>query len=164
MSIETRGWPQGTPWEGREDAETAPNGVAPVPTTRMGKSTPSRRAAPRTVTCARCGVSWRNIERDGHCSGCHRTFRGLGAFDDHFRGDDRHCTDPATRHRKDGSPMWRLIDGTWRTTDVPPAGLWRAVRAQNPPVPTPGFVARDTDRDMSRDMSRDMRDAQWAGR
>ena len=70
-----------------------------------------------------CGaVWWQSGNRTGHCSGCHRTFDGLGAFDRHRR--DGACLDPRTlmvkgefvyawrlgTHERDAATQyWRLV-------------------------------------------------------
>lgn len=59
-----------------------------------------------------CGKSWKQRgNRSGHCSGCHVTFYGITAFDQHHtRGDGGGpiCVDPATGER---GPWWLDADG-----------------------------------------------------
>lgn len=58
--------------------------------------TPEHRSG--NYTCG-CGARWGGLST-GHCTGCHRTFTGITAFDKHRSGshsaDTRHCVDPAT--------------------------------------------------------------------
>jgi hypothetical protein len=45
-------------------------------------------------SCSRCGARWAGTVT-AHCAGdCHRTFSGVGPFDEHRR--DGKCLDPAT--------------------------------------------------------------------
>ena len=43
----------------------------------------------------KCGKTFPNSSRVGHCGGCHETFVGLGAFDQHRigQGKERRCLD-----------------------------------------------------------------------
>jgi hypothetical protein len=62
-----------------------------------------------------CGTchSWWTGQLTSHCSGCHRTFTGLTAFDAHRDGNHangtRHCVDPATLTDSKGQPA-PLVD------------------------------------------------------
>ena len=70
------------------------------------------------LTDPRCGVSWtQHGNSSGHCSGCHRTFYGLTAFDNHFRrrpDGGPECTDPAEHEPgKSGATFWADHEGQW---------------------------------------------------
>ena len=60
---------------------------------------PERDAERRRIRCGTCNYWWTGL-RACHCSGCHRTFTGLTAFDMHREGDHakgtRHCVNPAS--------------------------------------------------------------------
>lgn len=62
--------------------------------------------------CYNCGTTQRHSDIFGCCAACHRAFIGIKAFDDHWvgTGEDRHCVDPATLKRRDGSPMLEQVD------------------------------------------------------
>jgi hypothetical protein len=77
---------------GHPDTPEAPSGPS------------SSRARPITHingygVCGRCGAEWTGYNTC-HCAGCHRTFTGITAFDQHRSGShawgQRHCLDPAT--------------------------------------------------------------------
>jgi hypothetical protein len=51
-------------------------------------------ATPEWIACAGCGGRWTGLGVC-HCSGCHRTFTGISAFDQHRLGG--HCENPASR-------------------------------------------------------------------
>lgn len=61
-----------------------------------------------------CGVRWRQWgNATSHCAGCHRTFTSTRGFELHRIniGGRRGCADPATKAKKDGTPMFaRRID------------------------------------------------------
>ncbi len=84
--------------------------------------------------CGRCGIIWRQSgNRTGHCSGCHRTFDSLEAFDKHQVIPETGrvvCRDPAEVKRGDGSPVFesRIRDGVtyW---GIPMSDAWRATLA-----------------------------------
>ena len=65
------------------------------------------------VTHGACGRSWVQVgDRSGHCAGCHDTFCGSRAFDDHRR--DGACLDPAEL-----GGLWRRDEnGQWRNSPV----------------------------------------------
>lgn len=57
------------------------------------------------MTCRNCNTDQRHSDVYGCCSGCHRLFKGLAAFDQHFaRAKDGSpvCQDPATVRRYPG--------------------------------------------------------------
>ena len=72
--------------------------------------------------CGRCENIWGGLNT-AHCSGCHRTFTGLTAFDRHRDGSHakgtRHCVDPSTLGLVDAGrayPRWGYPsdpDGYW---------------------------------------------------
>lgn len=80
-------------------------------------------------TCSGCPTTWTGASR-AHCSGCHRTFSSVTAFDAHRFAPSQTrpgtCTDPARllRTHRDGTPatpLLRLVDGIWRSADDRPA-------------------------------------------
>lgn len=64
------------------------------------------------VASCRCGETWRNSQRAGHCASCHRTFYGVTAFDRHQKqepdgkGRPFTCVHPLTITTKDGEPVY----------------------------------------------------------
>ena len=65
-----------------------------------------------------------------HCSSCHQTFTGVGAFEMHRSGSHaggaRHCLDPATvRSEKTGEPLLVPADKPWAGWSRP--GTWRGL-------------------------------------
>jgi len=83
----------------RSKAEKIAPGPHPTPKT----------PAPRWITCGRYRAHWTGLGTT-HCSGCHRTFTGVTAFDIHRRGGQ--CHDPATVLDRNGEP--RLVPVTRR--------------------------------------------------
>ena len=78
-------------------------------------------------SCNGCRNWW---DRTGaaHCSSCHQTFTGVGAFEMHRSGSHaggaRHCLDPATvRSEKTGEPLLVPADKPWAGWSRP--GTWR---------------------------------------
>lgn len=74
------------------------------------------------VSCGK-GHRWAQAgNRTGHCSGCHRTFSGVTAFDAHQRMQDERsvCLDPGTLTGKDEKPRFRTV------TDAAGATVWRS--------------------------------------
>ncbi|MGZ3715269.1 MAG: FDXHR family putative zinc-binding protein [Ktedonobacterales bacterium] len=75
-----------------------------------------------SITCGGCDTRWRGLGA-AHCSGCHKTFTSVAAFDKHRRGshanNTRHCVDPESiglvPARRDW-PGWQL-PGTWTGPD-----------------------------------------------
>jgi hypothetical protein len=64
-----------------------------------------------------CGaVWWQSGNRTGHCSGCHRTFDGLGAFDRHHRGGE--CLDPAGVTNEAGELVYTSRPGSHGRDDA----------------------------------------------
>ncbi|WP_435406221.1 FDXHR family putative zinc-binding protein [Mycolicibacterium phlei] len=60
------------------------------------------------TTCSRCDVEWSGT-LTMHCSGCHRTFTGLTAFDKHRTGSHargRYCLDPSEARGDDGESIF----------------------------------------------------------
>ena len=54
--------------------------------------------------CIRCKSTWTGLNR-AHCTGCHRTFNSVAAFDKHRR--DSKCLDPETLGMKmDDKGIW----------------------------------------------------------
>jgi len=100
----------------------------------MNDTTPSLKIAPRTpqeagnripdIGCGRCDNRWGGTSTC-HCSGCHETFTGLTAFDQHRTGSHTHgtrrCLPPAEAGLQDAGrhyPCWgNPGDGTkwWGT-------------------------------------------------
>lgn len=77
------------------------------------------------LKCPRCDTTWQQLgNQAGHCSGCHRTFASLDAFDAHQRiRDGRNvCLDPATLTSEDGKPRWKT------RTDRAGATVWQSAR------------------------------------
>lgn len=77
-----------------------------------------RTAQPVAITCSGCTAKWSGVTR-AHCSGCHRTFTGVSAFDRHR--EDGACLDPASLGmvERDGG-LWgapamtpEQIDAVW---------------------------------------------------
>jgi hypothetical protein len=66
------------------------------------------------ITCGGCPTTWTGVGRC-HCSGCHRTFSTVSAFDLHRRLSGRHgsCVDPATLARQTGAPVLVEHTGVW---------------------------------------------------
>lgn len=63
-----------------------------------------------TVGCGGCEVRWHQRGNStGHCSGCHRTFDSLAAFDRHqtIRHGRNLCHDPAAVTNRDGSDTYQ---------------------------------------------------------
>jgi hypothetical protein len=57
------------------------------------------------TVCNTCDRTWTGLDQC-HCTGCHRHFVGLKAFDTHWRGGrDRRCVDPLSLRREDGNPL-----------------------------------------------------------
>jgi len=50
--------------------------------TREGGSRPENRSPVKVFTCGGCPARW-TLHRRAHCSGCHLTFTGISAFDQH---------------------------------------------------------------------------------
>lgn len=79
----------------------------------------------RSIECGTCGAWWTR-ELTAHCSGCHRTYTGMTAFDAHRSGSHtagtRHCLDPADVGLVDAGrayPCWGTKgDGTewWKAS------------------------------------------------
>jgi len=67
-------------------------------------------------TCSGCPATWTGVTKC-HCSGCHRTFSAVYAFDLHRsrRGPHGSCVDPAT-----------LVTGTGARVLVERTGVWGA--------------------------------------
>jgi hypothetical protein len=101
----------------------------------MSQNSNQSGATPPPFGCPRCDARWGGANT-AHCSaeGCHRTFSGITAFDQHRAGSHargRYCLDPetATFTRRDGTE-WKLArlgrryecwgfenDGYWGTDD-----------------------------------------------
>lgn len=84
---------------------------------------------PDSAIHCRCGAWWTGLTA-GHCTGCHRTFSGIAAFDRHrtgsHAGGTRRCLDPATVVNERGEPqlvpanrLWSgwALPGTWEGPD-----------------------------------------------
>lgn len=57
------------------------------------------------TTDPRCGKTYRANDQDGHCTRCHRTWSGEGAFTAHQHLDSDgvlHCDDPETSRFQSG--------------------------------------------------------------
>jgi len=76
---------------------------------------------PTTITCGGCTERW-TAQSWAHCSGCHRTFAGIGLFDRH-RTADSQCQDPASVRDGNGKPVFEYRDGAWRGPEMPPEVL-----------------------------------------
>lgn len=67
------------------------------PTNRSTGSGDGRNRSPSLTAECSCGAQWGGL-LTAHCSGCHRTYTGLTAFDRHRDGSHarstRHCRDP----------------------------------------------------------------------
>lgn len=62
------------------------------------------------LRCPDCGEHFPNAATIGHCSGCCRTFVGLGAFDAHRvgkHGVDRRC-EIGEKHWQDKKGYWHI--------------------------------------------------------
>jgi hypothetical protein len=76
------------------------------------------------IECNGCECWWTGL-RAAHCSACHETFAGVGAFDLHRRGS--RCIKPAEVTNRKGEPLlvranrdwpgWSGI-GTWEGPDT----------------------------------------------
>jgi hypothetical protein len=84
-----------------------------------------------TITCGGCTATW-TAPGAAHCSGCHRSFSGVGLFDAHRSqyGERGACLDPATltvKHgHRAGEPLMYYRAGMWRgpeSTDEQKAAL-----------------------------------------
>jgi hypothetical protein len=77
------------------------------------------------ITCPRCDAWWTGLTA-GHCTGCHRSFTGIAAFDRHRSGshaaDTRHCLDPATVLNEKGEPALVPANKPWTGWSLP--GTW----------------------------------------
>lgn len=71
------------------------------------------RAPAAPFTCGGCDNTWTG-QTFCHCKGCHRTFSGLGVFDEHRKGGDR-CLDPTTITKTPGHQDAR---GIWRGPEI----------------------------------------------
>jgi hypothetical protein len=71
-------------------------------------------ATANAITCGGCTNTWTGLSRC-HCSGCHRTFGGVRAFDLHRRPRGRHgsCVDPAILTTGAGAPLLIQRNGIW---------------------------------------------------
>lgn len=58
-------------------------------------------------SCGGCQGTWTGTAK-AHCSGCHRTFSGISAFDAHRVRSS--CADPSTRDLIE-------VDGIWRSSE-----------------------------------------------
>ena len=68
------------------------------------------------ITCGGCTETWTALTAC-HCSGCHRTYAGVGMFDQHRSqyGERGSCLDPATLiNQKTGEPLMFFREGMWR--------------------------------------------------
>ncbi|MEB3367392.1 FDXHR family putative zinc-binding protein [Saccharopolyspora mangrovi] len=72
-------------------------------------------------TCSGCPATWKSVNRC-HCSGCHRTFSGLGLFDRHRRYSK--CVDPATVRTENGEPVMVLRGGMWGGPEILEEDKW----------------------------------------
>ncbi len=101
--------------------------------------------------CPRCRARWVQVgDRTGHCSGCHRTFSSVLAFDAHRQTVDerRACVDPARLMRADGRPRFvTRVDAAGGLVWGEPSGArvphWASASAvpAAPGVPAPGVPA-----------------------
>lgn len=73
-----------------------------------------------SATCSGCDTRWTGHSRC-HCSQCHRTFGGIGLFDQHRRGE---CLDPETILNKTGEHVMFLRDGIWRGPEFDAARIF----------------------------------------
>jgi len=86
----------------------------------------------QTPTCNTCGTQWRQSgNRTGHCSGCHRTFSGIAAFDAHQTVPEGRivCRDPGTLTTHSGAAKWRTYRDecgalVWRSAVELPEGAF----------------------------------------
>jgi len=90
-------------------------------------ATPDERASRKPQppnTCGRCDAEWTGV-RACHCSGCHRTFAGISAFDSHrgSRSEHGECRDVAAMSGLE------FRDGMWRGPEMP-EGLKEQRRAE----------------------------------
>jgi hypothetical protein len=87
-----------------------------------------RRPVP-PITCSGCPATW-TATTAAHCSGCHRTFSGIGLFDLHRSqyGERGSCIDPDNVRNQAGYRVMFHRDGMWRgpeSTDEQKARLRR---------------------------------------
>jgi hypothetical protein len=77
---------------------------------------PSNRAgitgnrAPTAIECSGCEHWWTGLA-PAHCSACHETFTGVGAFDLHRRGGK--CIPPAEVANRKGEPLLTRANRDW---------------------------------------------------
>lgn len=66
-----------------------------------------------TTCCPQCKAGYPANNTVGHCSGCHRTFSGMAAFDGHqLSGEGKPiCRNPETITRP--QPWWLDDRGIW---------------------------------------------------
>ena len=73
--------------------------------------------------CGGCDRKWTGLA-ECHCSGCHRHFGSISAFDTHQGADG--CHDPAAlKPRKNGAPRLVSVKRASGTVWVAPGGDWR---------------------------------------
>lgn len=73
-------------------------------------------------TCRGCKATWTGTAVC-HCTGCHQTFAGVTAFDNHrdhsaSMGEHGGCRRPAEMLTKDGERTLWLRDGVWRAPEM----------------------------------------------
>ena len=80
---------------------------------------PKASTPPPRATCGGCDSTWTGTAAC-HCSGCHRTFSGVGLFDKHRSavGEYGACIDPATITDKHDQPVTFFRDGMWRGPEL----------------------------------------------
>ena len=82
----------------------------------------------RDLASCRCGETWRNSQRAGHCASCHRTFYGVTAFDRHQKqepdgsGRPFTCVHPLTITTKAGEAVYEA------TRDISGATAYRFIK------------------------------------
>ena len=89
-----------------EATELVPGMVKPTDPVSPANARPVHR---QWASCGGCDARWTD-KRLAHCGACHRSFGGVGLFEQHRRAFA--CLDPATIEGL------RLADGIWRGPEL----------------------------------------------
>lgn len=112
------------------NAPGRPQSMSQAASTQTGSENRSTDAGdsntpPASAIHCRCGAWWTGLTA-GHCTGCHRSFTSIAAFDRHRSGshaaDTRQCLDPATVLTEKGEPALVPANKPWIGWSLP--GSW----------------------------------------